>query len=924
MSPLAANESRDRLSHRGAVALTAVLVLALDLFALPTTARAGSAVATTPTPSGSASTTVPLWSTPATRVRNCPWLTSAIARHEVPAALATAAVARMTLTEKLGELTLAATGPYENVNRGVARLCIPSLTLQDGPAGLAFADTGVTQLPAPLGIAATFDPSVAREYGQVEGEEARGQGIDVVQGPNVNIDRVPESGRAFEGYGEDPLLTSAMGVADIEGIQSQGVLADAKHLVTYSQETNRGALDTRVASRALNEIYLAPFKAAVLQAHVASIMCAYPRLNGTFQCQDPGLAQVLQSWGFSGFVRSDLGAVHGPAAALVAGTDLLKPTSITQLAAAVTSGAVPVTTIDGDVERMLTQMFAFGLVGRTASGAPGAPVDTPAHAAFALAAAERSAVLLQNHSNLLPIAPSRVRSVAVIGADASAAPMTSGFGSSHVIAPFTSTPVSALESRLGTEVAVRYADGGSTTRPLPAVPSTDLTPVSGAGHGLTLTVAPTGVAGPSTSSVDPVATAIVDFPPRTPTRGPDEVHANPPADHGPVPRTAENGEDGPHPDVDPSVARGTSIEVPASWGGAAVTWSGTLTPPRTGPYSFSVTGSGSETLTLGGTPVVTDPLAHARGTWSGSISLVAGHRYPIVLRWSPISDGLPLHNVLRLGMSFEGDAIAAAVAAARASQVAVVFAADYSAETFDRPSLALPGDQNALISAVAAANPRTVVVLNTGGPVLMPWLGVVASVVEAWYSGEQDGAAIAAVLCGDVDPSGHLPVTFPSSQDRSAVPAVAQWPGIGLTSSYSEGLDVGYRFDNAAGVRPLFPFGFGLSYTTFAFGPTSVVPNAGGFRVSVAVTNTGDREGGDAVQAYLTFPPGSGEPPGQLVAFVPVTLAAGATQTVTMTIPASAFQVFQGPDWITVPGTYTVGIGDSSESLPIHASLAVR
>ena len=220
----------------------------------------------------------------------------------------------MTLAEKLGELVLSSSGSYENVNSGVARVCVPSLTLQDGPVGLAFGDTGVTQLPAPPGIAATFDTALARRYGQVEGSEARGQGIDVVQGPNLNIDRVPESGRAFEGYGEDPFLVSTMGVADIEGIQSQGVLADAKHLVAYSQETNRGALDAQVSSPALNEIYLAPFKAAVVQAHVASIMCAYPELKGTFQCEDPALAPILKQWGFSGFVRSDLGAVHDPAA----------------------------------------------------------------------------------------------------------------------------------------------------------------------------------------------------------------------------------------------------------------------------------------------------------------------------------------------------------------------------------------------------------------------------------------------------------------------------------------------------------------------------------------------------------------------------------------------------------------------------------
>jgi len=902
-----------------AFALASVVVA----FAWPSTAQGQTSA---PAPAGTVGTApnpAATQPTSATTITDCPWLATAMARHDSPQALAELVVARMTVVEKLGELALSASGRYENRNSGVARLCIPSLTLQDGPAGLAFGDTGVTQLPAPLGIAATFDPSIARQFGQVEGEEARGQGIDVVQGPNLNIDRVPQSGRAFEGYGEDPRLVSAMGIADIGGIQSQGVLADAKHLVTYNQETNRGVLDTQVSSRALNELYLAPFKAAVTQAHVASIMCAYPRLNGTFQCEDPGLAQVLATWGFSGFVRSDLGAVHDPAAALSAGTDLVKPTSIADLTAAVGQGAVPVATIDADVERMLTQMFTYGLVGQTPTGVPGTPVDTTAHAAFALSAAERSAVLLQNRSNVLPIDPARIRSVAVIGADASTAPVTAGFGSSHVLAPFTSAPLAALQSRLGAHVAVQYADGGSTTRPLPGIPTSELTPASGQGHGLTLTVGHSAPGGTSISGIDPVAAAAITVAPANASPNPDQVRTNPPADRSRDSASSDASGEGLDPEVDPSAHVGTTVELPHGWGGATASWTGTLVPPRTGLYSFSITGSGSETLTLDGSTVVSDPLTHAQGTWSGSVDLVAGHQYRLALDWVPVVDGSPVHNSLNLGMAYEGDAIAAAVQAARTSQVAVVFAADYNSETFDRPSLALPGDQNALIAAVAAANPHTVVVLNTGGPVLMPWLGDVASVVEAWYPGEQDGAAIAAVLCGDVNPSGHLPVTFPASQGQSAVPTAAQWPGTGLISTYSEGLDVGYRFNNATGTVPLFPFGFGLSYTTFSYGGATASPTGQGYRVAVTVANTGSRAGTDVVQAYLTFPAGSGEPPGQLVAFQPVSLEPGATQTVTMSVPSSAFQVYSGSAWTTVPGSYTVGIGDSSASLPTQTSFVV-
>jgi beta-glucosidase len=845
-----------------------------------------------------------------------------MAEHEASLALAALVVGRMTLTEKLGELVLSRSGSYENVNRGVARLCIPSLTLQDGPAGLAFGDTGVTQLPAPLGIAATFDTALARRYGQVEGEEARGQGIDVVQGPNLNIDRVPESGRAYEGYGEDPLLVSTLGVADIEGLQSEGVLAAAKHLAVYNQETNRGALDAYVSARALNEIYLPPFKAAVVQAHVASLMCAYPELNGTFQCEDPALAQVLQQWGFSGFVRSDLGAVHDPAEALSSRTDLLKPASVTALAVLVARGQVSVTAVDFDIERMLTKMFAYGLVGRPSTGAPGTPVDTVAHADFALSAAERSAVLLQNRSNVLPIDPTHVRSVVVIGADAAAAPATSGFGSSHVVAPFVSTPLAGIEARLGSNVSVKYAAGGSTTRPLPGIPTAELTPASGAGHGLTVTVG-RAAGGRAITAADPVAAATVAPPLPLTAPDPDAVRSNPPADHRRGKGSERASGQGPIPDFDPSSTDATSIELPRGWGSAKVAWTGTLTPPRTGLYSFSLTGSGSALLSLDGSTAVADPLTHDQGTWSGSIGLIGGHPYRLVLSWTPVGEAISTPSVLDLGMSYESAAIAAAVAAARASQIAVVFAADYSSETFDRPSLSLPGDQNALISAVAAANPRTVVVLNTGGPVLMPWLGRVASVIEDWYPGEQDGAAIAAVLCGDVDPSGHLPVTFPASQAQSAISTVAQWPGVGLTSVYGEGLDVGYRYNHATGTAPLFPFGFGLSYTSFSFGRGIITRHGQGFTASVVLSNTGRRSGTDLVQAYMTFPAVATEPPGQLVAFAPVTLAAGVSQMVTLPIPASALRSYQGAAWTTVPGTYDLGVGDSSAAQPVQMSISV-
>ena len=316
------------------------------------------------------------------------------------------------------------------------------------------------------------------------------------------------------------------------------------------------------------------------------------------------------------------------------------------------------------------------------------------------------------------------------------------------------------------------------------------------------------------------------------------------------------------------------------------------------------------------------------GKWSQTAQLTGGHHYQVRLHWQPFDNTTPAGvpsltpGVLTLGFKYVTPEITSAVAAARKAKVAVVFAGDFTSEAYDRPSLALPGDEDALISAVAAANPHTVVVLNTGGAVLMPWLANVAGVVEDWYPGEVDGSAIAAVLFGNVDPSGRLPITFPASQAQSGISTLTQWPGIDLTSTYSEGLEVGYRYDHANGITPLFPFGFGLAYTHFSMGDLRVSRSADDVTLSVAVTNDGTRSGTDVPQAYLTYPASAGEPPAQLVAFYPVTLRPHQTKTVNLQVPDSAFQAFLGGAWTAVPGTYQLSVGESSSSLPLSTSMA--
>jgi beta-glucosidase len=802
----------------------------------------------------------------------CPWATASGAAHSSPSALAAEVVARMTLSEKLGLVDLANANGYENQNMGIPRLCIPALTLQDSPNGLANGVTQVTQLPASLGIAASFDTALAYQYGQVLGQEARGKGIDVVQGPELNLDRVPESGRAFEAYGEDPYLTAALGVANIEGIQSEGIMADAKHYSAYNQETARFLVDQVISARALAEIYQVPFEAAVKQGHVATMMCSYGSLNGVNACSSPYLYQALKSWGFAGFVRSDLDAVEAAVPAFAAGMSVIKPAVVTTLRDAVLNGHLGVGRLNDAVQRVLTEMFAFGMVQNPPSGNINADVATPAHASFARQAAESSMVLLRDKDNVLPLDAKALASVAVIGLDAGASTMSAGYGSSRVKANYVVTPLAALKVALGPKVKVTYADGGGASLVQREVPASWL--------------------------VAPVALKPGPEPPELTGADPQGI-------------------------ADLQAIRAPSVSAQSATAGAPgtgkywSTWVATLTPRQSGLFTVSLTQSGDTWLYIDGKVVMASPGLHAPGPWSTSVALTAGKHYALRLDWFM---ALP-ETEPSLGLAYQSDDIATAVSAARAAQVAVVFANDFTSEAFDRLNLSLPGDQDALIEAVAAANPRTVVVLNTAGPVLMPWVNKVAGIVEAWYPGQEDGNAIAAILTGLVDPSGHLPVTFPATAGQGPVRSQAQWPGENGKVLYSEGLDIGYRYYNDHNLRPLFPFGFGLSYTSFLLSNASVSTKGTVATVGVWVTNTGARSGTAVVQAYLSYPAAAGEPPAQLRAFTRATLGPGQSKVVTMDLPGSDFEAYLGGHFVTVRGTYTVELGQSSENLPLQLSL---
>ena len=508
-------------------------------------------------------------------------------------------------------------------------------------------------------------------------------------------------------------------------------------------------------------------------------------------------------------------------------------------------------------------------------------VSTPAHLALSTKIATDGTVLLKNSGSLLPLSSS-ARSIAVIGDAASEHPQTAAGGSATVLPsrPVV-TPLAGITTRAGSGVNVTHARGtlGVATDALPVIPANAF------GSGLNAAYYAS-----ADLSGSPFATGTV---PNL------DITGNPPA------------------------VAGHSV-----W---SARYSGTITAPATGDYRFDLSAGGYVHVWIDGTEVVSfTPMREPVQT--GLIHLTAG-AHSIRVEETPFQativtvDAFAVTPGLHLRWQpQENLMIDQAAVAARAARVAVVVVSVPAAEGYDRSKLALPADQDKLISAVAAANPRTVVVLNSSSAVTMPWLRSVAAVVEAWYPGQTSGTALAQVLFGDVNPSGKLPVTFPRSDGQMPARDTVEYPGDGDDVYYSEGLLVGYRWYDATGRSPLFPFGYGLSYTSFRMSGVSVARHGGTLRATVTVTNTGRRTGAQVVQLYVGSPAAAHEPPRRLEAYTKVSLRPGQSRRVTLTVPVSALASWDNSDtgWVVHSGTYTVYIGDSSRSLPLKAAVRIR
>lgn len=647
---------------------------------------------------------------------------------------------------------------------GIPELGIPTFRITNGPVGLGGGDCSpqdkATALPVALGLAASFDPSLAYDFGNLMGGEARTLGLHELEAPGINLARVGENGRNFEYMGEDPYLAGLLASKEIQGIQDNDIIAMSKHYVLNDQEQNRMSVNVNIAENVLHELYLLPFEMSVKDGNVGSIMCSYNRVGGTYACENEYLLNTVlrDQWDFKGYVQSDFGATHSTAPALNAGLDFEMQSNRffnnESIKAALDNKSLTMETIDQALDRRYVQMFKYGIFDRPIVRGT---IDAEGNGSKAREIAEQTAVLLKNENNLLPL-DSSVESIALIGKSTFVdAAVAGGGGSSRVSPLYTVAPLQGLQNTL--------------------------------------------------AELDSDAT------------------------------------------------------------------------------------------------------------------------------------------ITKVTVANDNSNLDAAVAAAKDADVVILMAGVVTSEGRDRPSLSLPDNQDAMISAISAANKKTALVLKDGDPVLMPWVNEVPAILEAWNPGQEDGNVVANLLFGLANPSGKLPVTYPVSKADTPTSTADRYPGInqGVLDStgreipqvyYSEGLEMGYRWYDAQGIKPLFAFGYGLSYTDFEISKLVVTPKTTDgtkpIKVSFFVQNTGEVAGAEVPQVYLGLPANANQPPKRLVGFEKIWLKSGEKKHVTITIDPSAtnhpLSIWDADTdaWKTLDGSYKVYVGNSSDKITLTDSITVR
>jgi beta-glucosidase len=793
-------------------------------------------------------------------------------------------LSQMTLAEKIS--MLAGADLWHSV--AVPRLGIPQFKTTDGPNGArgAWGNMGPESVATPVGIAlgATWNPELVEKIGNVLADELEAKGAHILLAPTVNIHRTPIAGRNFECYSEDPFLSGMLASAYIKGIQDKGGGACIKHFVANDQEYERFSMSSEVDERPLREIYLEPFRIAIRNSKPWAVMSAYNRVNGTYACEnDHTLKDILKGeWKFDGIVMSDWFGTYDEAVP-AGGLDLEMPGPARWMAKeivqkALDNGTLTLEALDDKVRRLLGVLEKAGLF-ENPELQPERGENKPEHHAIVREAAREAIVLLKNENNLLPL--QKTKSIAVIGPYARTAQVLGG-GSAGVTPHYAASPFDGIRTRAGDKIKVETAPGCFIYKTLP--PPAHETMFTADEH-----------AGLKVSLFD-----STDF-------------SGQPVYSEVTSRTQFGWFDHSVPKVNQEAF--------------SMRMEGFFMPQESGTHTFALNAIGSARLFIDEKLVID----HSSRSESGQqktidLPLTANKGYPIRMeyvwqghpRWRSVSLGhLPPHAP---------DLMTEAIDLAKRSDAVVLIAglnSEWESEGFDRVDMKLPGAQDELIERVVAANPNTVVVLNVGSAVEMPWIDKVPAVLQLWYDSQEQGNALADVLFGDVNPSGKLPTTFPVRlQDN---PAYTNYPGENGKVRYGEGIFVGYRYYDKKEIAPLFPFGHGLSYTTFKYSnlslsTKSMTPNEL-LEVQVDITNTGNLAGKEIVQLYVhDLKATVARPEKELKAFTKVELAPGQTRTVTFILDREAFWYFDVTrnTWTTEPGDFEILVGASSRDISLQ------
>lgn len=811
-------------------------------------------------------------------------------------AKARALVAKLTLEQKIVLL-----GGIDNGNytRSAPSIGLPMLKFSDGPMGLR-AWGPDTAYAGGVALAAAWDAEISRRVGEAIARDARARGVHLLCGPGVNILRSPLDGRNFEYYSEDPYLAAATVVPFIEGAQAQGVIATVKHYALNNEEYNRHNVSVDVDERTMREIYLPAFEAAVTKAHVDAVMNSYNLVNSVHATESAFLnLKVLKGeWGFNGILMSDWDATYSAVGAANNGLDLEMPYSrfmnTKNLLPAVKDGRVKESTIDDKILRLVRVALRYGFFEH--------PQFDPANSTYSVAdrpvaldSALESLTLLKNEGQLLPLDPAKIKTVAVIGPNAY--PAVTGGGGSSYTSPFE--PVSILTgvaNLVGPDVHVLYSPG------LPSI-SQFFQNAQWTGD-----------------------VKLETFPSNNFTGQPVVTHQ----------RNINDWK--------------TDMWGPQDKTKRTLRYTATFTPDKSGKYLLLAAASSEDAynILVDGKKVIEQPHAEGQVPHPVTLDFTAGKIVKVVADYMPHIPGFHLG----LGIVSEADLLTPEAKQYAAIADVVVVAAGFTppteSEGYDR-TFELPFGQDALIEAMAAANPRTIVTLNGGGGIdTRRWLHKVPVLLDTYYPGQEGGTAIAEVLFGKHNPEGKLPMTFDSSWEDSAS-ANYYYPIKGADTAlhvietdgsksdyviphvkYDDKLLVGYRYWTTTGKHPLFPFGFGLSYTTFRFSNLNVPATAkSGSTVTVSfdVTNTGTVAGAEVAQLYVSDPSAKVDrPERELKGFEKVRLAPGETKRVTLDLDARAFSYWSTAaySWTIDPGTFVIRVGDSSENTPLSANLTIQ